>query len=177
LEIGFYLFETSKIFSKYFNKYCPDGQLITTDIAQRTTDIPSNVYPVLVYPHDPNVEQNHSGLADMDIYYKDWKNQDNTIELNTNIIKSKMKELNIDSFDFVFIDGGHTEKDISSDLQIVLPLMNKNGYILLDDITDGNHELTNYYINNLRPKNDFFEFENWKPSPIMGLIKAGDLKL
>lgn len=179
LEIGTYTYQTSHVFSHYFEKYHSIGKLVTADISEWDRGAaPPNVYPVMVYPHTLNVEKFHSGI---NIYHPDWQKKlvggGNSVMVNGKIINDKMEDLGINQFDFAFIDGDHQEKSFLSDLYIALALTKPDGYILIDDVRDiGNDQMTTYR-NTLCPKNNFYEFENWNPNPGMALIRAGDLKL
>jgi hypothetical protein len=180
LEIGTYTYQTSQVFSCYFETYNPNGKLITTDISEWDRGgAPPNVYPVMVYPHTLNVEKFHGGI---NIFYPNWRKKlesgGNSVLINGDIINRKMDELDIDEhFDFVFVDGDHQEKSFLSDLYIALALTKPDGYILIDDVRDPGNEQMETYRNTLCKKNSFYEFEDWDTNPGMALIRAGDLKL
>lgn len=77
LEIGTHIYQTSKVFSRYFEEHKEENrekqyQLITTDIAEcgRSKEPPPRVWPVMVYPHIPNSQDYHGGI---EIYHKDWE--------------------------------------------------------------------------------------------------------
>ena len=62
LEVGTHIYQTSKTFSYYFEKYKEEPfddqyQLITTDIGEFTRDKepPPRVYPLMVYPYTKDV--------------------------------------------------------------------------------------------------------------------------
>ena len=56
---------------------------------------------------------------------------------NVNIIKGNsnkvLKEINIDKFDYVFLDGGHKYETVKKDLENLTQIVNNNGTILCDD--------------------------------------------
>ena len=58
-------------------------------------------------------------------------------EKNINIIKGDsnkiLKEISLDKFDFVFLDGGHKYETVKHDLEILTQVINNNGVILCDD--------------------------------------------
>ena len=176
LEIGSHLFQTSSVFSRYYEEYNKDGCLVTCDIAKWSkSDPPNHVHQVMVYPHIPNIQDNHGGI---DIYYKDWEKQtDISLYLNTEYIIDKMDDLNIDLFDLSFVDGDHATKSFILDLKIAKNLTSQNGYILIDDINDQNHEQYNVYRELKSKGNVFYEFDGWNPHPGMALIKNEDLNL
>jgi len=56
---------------------------------------------------------------------------------NINIIKGNsnkvLKEINVDKFDYVFLDGGHKYETVKNDLENLTQIVNNNGTILCDD--------------------------------------------
>ena len=58
-------------------------------------------------------------------------------ENNINIIKGDsnqvLQEINIDNFDYVFLDGGHKYETVLFDLKILTKVIENNGVILCDD--------------------------------------------
>lgn len=171
LELGTYLYQSSKVFAYYFEKYEPEGKLITADISEWTRDSvpPKSVFPIMVYPHTLDVEQYHGSIK---IFHPNWqKKVGNTIKINGDLIHGKMEEMGIPSFDFVFLDSCHCYDGFYSDLYITVALTGKESYILIDDIHDQNNVQSEIYRNNIAPKNNFYEFAG------MGLIKAGDFVL
>ena len=58
-------------------------------------------------------------------------------ENNVNIIqgnsKKILKEISVDTFDNVFLDGGHKYETVKIDLENLTQIVNNNGTILCDD--------------------------------------------
>ena len=56
---------------------------------------------------------------------------------NVNIIKGNsnkvLKEINVNKFDYVFLDGGHKHETVKKDLENLTQIVNNNGTILCDD--------------------------------------------
>ena len=56
---------------------------------------------------------------------------------NVNIIKGNsnkvLKEISVDKFDYVFLDGGHKYETVKKDLENLTQIVNNNGTILCDD--------------------------------------------
>ena len=56
---------------------------------------------------------------------------------NVNIIKGDsrvvLKEINLDKFDYVFLDGGHKYETVKNDLENLTPIINNKGTIFCDD--------------------------------------------
>ncbi len=61
---------------------------------------------------------------------KKFKSNVTIIKGNSNI---KIKEININEIDYVFLDGGHKYETVKSDLLNVHPVLKNNGTILCDD--------------------------------------------
>ena len=61
----------------------------------------------------------------------------NKFKKNVNIIKGNsntiLKEIDVDEFDYVFLDGGHKYETVKNDLENLTQIVNKNGTILCDD--------------------------------------------
>ncbi len=157
LEIGTHTFGGSMVFAEYFEKYQPEGKLITCDIGRYDSDeVPNRVYPVYVYPHISNVLAFHGYLEK--VYYEDYLDKlEDSVDLNCEIISKMQHELEIDKFDFAFIDGDHTTNSFLKDAMMCQRLLNNESYILIDDVTSPNHELMNFYNSYLKPKNNFYE--------------------
>lgn len=177
LEIGSHYFQSSAVWSYWFEKNMPDGKLITCDIAKWSkSEPPKNVEQVMVYPHILNIRDNHGGIS---VYLPTWEDHIQfSIEENTNLICSKMDELDIELFDLCFVDGDHARTSFLSDLHIAQNLTNyEKGYILIDDINDRGHAQYEVYRELKEIGNVFYEFEDWNPNPGMALIKNRDLRL
>ena len=61
----------------------------------------------------------------------------NKFSKNINIIKGfshdVLKNIDIDSFDYVFLDGGHKYETVKSDLEFLTSVIKNSGIILCDD--------------------------------------------
>jgi predicted O-methyltransferase YrrM len=44
-----------------------------------------------------------------------------------------LKEINVNKFDYVFLDGGHKYETVKKDLENLTQIVNNNGTILCDD--------------------------------------------
>tara|TARA_B100000963_G_scaffold359174_1_gene385709 strand:- start:217 stop:843 length:627 start_codon:yes stop_codon:yes gene_type:complete len=74
--------------------------------------------------------QNPYSLNSVEELLSKFKNNIKIIKGDTNDILSN---INLDKFDFVFIDGGHDYKTVKNDLEYSYKLLNKDGTILCDD--------------------------------------------
>ena len=61
---------------------------------------------------------------------KKYKNNINIIKGNSNKI---LKEISINNFDYVFLDGGHKYETVLNDLKNLTKVVENNGVILCDD--------------------------------------------
>ena len=61
---------------------------------------------------------------------KKFKSNVNIIKGNSN---TKLKEININEVDYVFLDGGHKYETVKKDLLNVHVVINNNGTVLCDD--------------------------------------------
>ena len=59
-----------------------------------------------------------------------FKNNVNIIKGNSNLI---LKKINLDTIDYVLLDGGHKYETVKADLQNLTPVINNLGTILCDD--------------------------------------------
>ena len=66
----------------------------------------------------------------VNILLKKFKNNINIIKGDSNVILEKM---NVDQFDYVFLDGGHKYETVKKDLENLTQIVNSNGTILCDD--------------------------------------------
>lgn len=170
-EIGSYLFQTSSVFSYYFLNHCVEGCLITLDVAEWSRgEPPANVYPLMVYPYINYIEDEHGGIQP---YFKDYKkvvNKGLSPEFNAMILKTRMAELQIPQFDFIFVDGDHTEESFLNDLRMAKIFTKPEGYILIDDVKEEKYSQYKVY-KELQRHNTFYEYDNFNPNPGMALIQ------
>jgi len=61
---------------------------------------------------------------------KKYKNNINIIKGNSNKV---LKEINLDNFDYVFLDGGHKYETVLNDLKGLTKVIENDGVILCDD--------------------------------------------
>ena len=61
---------------------------------------------------------------------KKFQKNVNIIQGNSNKV---LKEINVDKFDYVFLDGGHKYETVKKDLENLTQIVNNNGTILCDD--------------------------------------------
>ena len=61
---------------------------------------------------------------------KKFKKNINLIKGNSN---DELKKINVNIFDYVFLDGGHKYETVKNDLKCLIGVIKKNGIILCDD--------------------------------------------
>ena len=61
---------------------------------------------------------------------KKYKKNINIIKGNSNKV---LKEINLDNFEYVFLDGGHKYETVLNDLKSLTKVIENNGVILCDD--------------------------------------------
>jgi hypothetical protein len=172
-EIGTHIFQTASMFSKYFEEQNVDGHLITCDISIWGKDVaPYRVHRVMVYPHNDEIQKNHGNI---EVYHKDYKDHlDTSLEDNIKLLREKMDELGIEKFDLAFIDGDHEYQSFFRDLQTAKALVKEDGWLIIDDIEDPNHQQIVAY-QELKDQTKFYEYEDWSPKPGIALIQNKDL--
>ena len=107
------------------------------------------LYYNYIAKHDPYSYESVIQLLDK------FKDNINIIKGNSNIV---LKKLNLNDFDYVFLDGGHKKETISNDLECLKNVIKKNGTILCDDynltyapgVKNGIDEFISNYDFNLR---------------------------
>lgn len=140
LEIGTHHGGTTKIFESYFERYRPDGILITIDV-RKFVDVESNrVRQLLVAPHDGS---------------------DDTEIRNLSVLRSELERAQAHHFDFAFIDGDHSESSFLADLRLYKQLSASPHYALLDDTKDAVHECCDAFRKRVVPRSSCYDFEDW----------------
>jgi len=69
-------------------------------------------------------------IASVQKLLKKFSKNINIIKGNSNLV---LKEINLDKFDYVFLDGGHKYETVINDLNNLTQIINQNGIILCDD--------------------------------------------
>ncbi len=67
------------------------------------------------------------------------------IEGDSNMVLKTMT----DTFDFIFIDGGHSYETVKRDFELSIKLLNQNGIIVLDDYTNAKAAKIGYGVRRL----------------------------
>jgi predicted O-methyltransferase YrrM len=128
----------------------------------------------MVYPHNDEIQKNHGNI---EVYHKDYKDHlDTSLEDNIKLLREKMDELGIEKFDLAFIDGDHEYQSFFRDLQTAKALVKEDGWLIIDDIEDPNHQQIVAY-QELKDQTKFYEYEDWNPKPGIALIKNRDFIL
>lgn len=166
IEVGTNYGGSARIFQDYFNKYMPNGQLITLDI-KSYGDISElkNVKQVIVYPYDDTVTKWHY-VTENELLpeHKCWNEA-----LTKNI--RRVKNLSID-FDFAFIDGDHFRQSLLNDIELCTQVTNEPHYILIDDTEDERHDSSKVFNEELVTSDEWntYDFSDWTIRTGTGLI-------
>lgn|SRR3990167_7447534 len=140
LEIGTYFGYSAEVFQTYFDKFCPDGKLITLDIKKYVdlNQLP-NVTQLVVHPYINNSNKYHDVQPENILSPVD--KPDKNISIVTNVFNNK--------FDFCFLDGDHNKPSIYNDFKLARALLKEPQYIMFDDIDVPNHESTEVFNNEI----------------------------
>jgi len=176
LEIGTNYGGTAKIFKYYFEKYKPDGVLITADIRKYVDLDDNNIKQVLVYSHVANIENHHDVFAKQMLPGFNAR-LDDSVKVNCEILKIELEKIGVDAFDFCFIDGDHQKISFLRDLEIVKKLSYFPHYALLDDTKEEEHECSSIYNKELVGQVNHYDFDDWPIFVGMSLIWEKDKKL
>lgn len=170
LEIGTHMGGSAQIFEFYFQRFMPQGLLITADI-KKYTDLSglAHVRPVLVYPHIYNIDKDHHVLETEMLPGAKDKVNDSVAE-NCKILSEALQQAGREHFDFAFVDGDHTELSFLRDLEIAQSLNSPPRYTLIDDTKEGLHECMRVYQEKICPHYNHYDFEDWPIFVGTGLI-------
>lgn len=156
LEIGTHTGNSTEVFKEYFRTRMSYGLLITCDIKKYSDSIESlNVKFVQVHPHVKNSSDWHNVEESELLEYDDM-----SIYTNGRLIL----ETSGTTFDFIFIDGDHQWESIHRDYEMSKALIEDDGFILLDDISEFEHESARYFEEIVKndPDVSYWEFDkNW----------------
>ena len=161
IEIGTHTGNTTKVFQDYFDRYRPDGVLITCDI-KKFADFSNlkNVRQVLVAHHTENVQKFHPAVTDAELVHKPSE----SVKTNIDIIRKELLDAGEELADFAFVDGDHQTQSIINDMAIVEALLKDPKLILIDDTKEEIHECSLYYETSIRGSDDYiaYDFDDWK---------------
>jgi predicted O-methyltransferase YrrM len=168
LEIGTYIGQSSHIFQQYFDKYMPDGVLVTCDV-QNYVDLSSSLYQlpnvrqVRVFPHIYDIENHHDIHKGATLPFTK-EDIEHSAEKNIEIIKEAISDIEGEAlYDFCFLDGDHNGVSFMRDLQICAAVLKEPQYMLIDDTEDWVHACAEHYHMKMKPDNkyDFYDFADW----------------
>lgn len=165
IEIGTHTGNTTKVFQKYFDKYMPDGLLVTCDI-KKYVDLSNlkNVKQVIVAHHIPNIDSIHR-VEKHELLFADYKN---SVKTNVNILKQISP-----IYDFAFIDGDHTKDSFLKDIEICENVLTPPQLMLIDDTKEHFHECSKVYHEVFKNNENYesYDFEDWHQFVGCSLIK------
>lgn len=151
LEIGTFHGQSAAVFQYYFDRYCPDGLLVTCDIKKYVELHLKNVRQVIVHPYVNNSCQWH------------YVQQEELLGVGTPRDNIEIIKQYHDEFDFCFLDGDHQEVSALADLEVCRELAAPPKYILFDDIDEDVHDSKRVYNNIIKndPNLNIDDFQNW----------------
>lgn len=163
LEIGTHKGNTAKVFQKYFDKYETNGMLVTCDI-KKYVDLSDlkNVKQLIVSHHSDEVHKLHNVDRNLLKYsYVD------SVKTNIQLLKNEFE-----MYDFAFIDGDHTRDSFLKDIQISESVLKEPKLMLLDDTKEPVHECMKIYNEEIKPKYESYDFQDWSVFVGCSLIRA-----
>ena len=95
-----------------------------TPISRRISNPLKWIYFKFILRTNPNSEKGVRFLL---------KKFQNSINLHKGYSKEILRKIDLKSFDFVFLDGGHSYETVKEDLDLLLSGLNKNSIIICDD--------------------------------------------
>jgi predicted O-methyltransferase YrrM len=159
-EIGTWFGGTVKVFERYFEEHRPDGRLVTADIMLRGNLATERVRQVQVYPHSRTYWTRHP-VTDADLLPDGCNQIDRSEDLNRAILERELSALDVFAFDFAFIDGDHAKESVVKDIAIAKALTKPPHYILLEDISEGIHEVSAYFRDDISKQWNHYDFQDW----------------
>jgi cephalosporin hydroxylase len=160
LEIGTHQGGTAMVFLEYFGSFRPDGILVTADVKKYVHLPVPCVRQAIVYPHSADVVTRHWVTSD-ELLDNDPTVYDKSVALNSAILAEWLAKIGADNYDFAFIDGDHARESLLRDIEIATRLTSPPHYMLLDDTKEGTHQVSVVYRDELLPKYDTYDFEDW----------------
>ena len=94
--------------------------------------IPNTTFsnPLKAFYYNYIIKQDPYSIESVEKLLAGYKNNVNIIKGNSNKI---IKEIPLDEFDYVFLDGGHKYETVLNDLKNLIKVIENNGVILCDD--------------------------------------------
>lgn len=160
LEIGTWKGGSVNIFQRYFEQCRPDGILVTVDIKKYVSVSSKRVLQVDVYPHTLDILSLHKKIAESDLLLGWRKNADRSVEANTDILRRVLANIGRKWFDFAFVDGDHW--NLLKDVEIVKRVVRPPRYALLDDTTTDVFPCSRVYRDEIKPRFNTYDFEDWR---------------
>ena len=139
LEIGVFHGVTSRNVCDLLKKIHGDNFNFTgIDLFSTNEDLTKNEFipqtkfsnPLKSFYYKYIVRLDPYSIASVEKLLKKYKKNVKIIKGNSNKV---LQELNIDNFDYVFLDGGHKYETVLKDLKTLTKVVQNNGVILCDD--------------------------------------------
>jgi hypothetical protein len=173
LEIGTLHGGTAVVFERYFREYQNDGILISVDIKLYNNLNLEHVVQVKWYPHVAWFNDLHN-VDESDLLPDGARLWRNSVELNTRILRDELRRWGKHEFDMCFVDGDHRKASVVKDLEICKAVLAPPGYMLLEDVREGIHEVSAFYENEVKQQYEHFDFGEWPVLSGCALIWSGE---
>lgn len=139
LEIGVFHGVTSRNVCELLNLiHDNDFNFTGIDLFLNDSEIPTDEFPPNTKFSNPLKNIYYNYIIRLDPYtlksvlklLKKFKKNINIIKGNSNQI---LKQINLDKFDYVFLDGGHKYETVKNDLHCLSQIIKRNGTVICDD--------------------------------------------
>ena len=139
LEIGVFHGVTSRNVCELLNLIHGNNFNFTgIDLFLNDSEIPTDEFPPNTNFSNPLKNIYYNYIIRLDPYtlksvlklLKKFKKNINIIKGNSNQI---LKQINLDKFDYVFLDGGHKYETVKNDLHCLSQIIKRNGTVICDD--------------------------------------------
>ena len=167
LEIGTHIGQTSNVIRQCFEKYRPDGKLVTVDIKTMTTFDSPNIAHRVVHPYVHNSTEWHYVTEDdlLEVYPTRIQNVNANIEIINKALASldRLDGVEDRKFDLVFVDGDHQEESVFADFYLAEQVSHFPHRVFMDNIEDLNHDSPRIYHEHLSkdPNWNTYHFKDW----------------
>jgi len=155
LEIGTHKGSSAEVFQNYFDKFEPNGLLVTCDI-KKYVDLKNlkNVKQIIVAHHINDISSFHN-IKKQELKYSFSE----SVATNIKILREIKNE-----YDFAFIDGDHTRDSFLKDIIICETLLKDPKVMLIDDTKEPVHECSYVYMNEIKTSEmyEHYDFDDWK---------------
>ena len=162
LDIGTWEGTSAMLMAHYLDDYEPAGHVVTVDV-QTQTAFHERTHPLITqvqaYPHTM-VGIREYPWAKPDVMRPDYeRGMTDSVVLNTQLILDALSAAGGDLFDFVYIDGDHSDIGLLRDLEIAKLTTRPPHYALLDDVFRPGVSAEKLYLEKLVHEYAHYDFD------------------